>query len=95
MRARVSYNQTTVYMESMDEEIKEKIRIQGHKIKSLFLTRSLIQQHRRAWFPYVFPPVARWGEIKSGSVESEAWDGEQERERERKEQNHRQVVLLW
>lgn len=84
MRARVSYNQTTVYMESMDEEIKEKIRIQGHKIKSLFLTRSLIQQHRRAWFPYVFPPVARWGEIKSGSVESEAWDGEQERERKKR-----------
>lgn len=41
----------------MDEEIKEKIRIQGHKIKSLSLTRSLIQQHRRACFPYVFPPV--------------------------------------
>lgn len=40
MRARVSYNQTTMYMESMDEEIKEKIRIQGHKIKSLSLARS-------------------------------------------------------
>lgn len=43
------------YMESMDGRKRKKIRIQGHKIKSLsYSLRSPTQQHQRAWFPYVF-----------------------------------------
>lgn len=55
---------TTMYMESMDEEIKEKIRIQGHKIKSL--SHSLIRSNNIDLHDFhMYSPSHGCGEIKS------------------------------
>lgn len=70
------------YMESMDGGKKEKIRIQGHKIKSLSHSLAHRPNNISVHDFHMCSCSPRRGEIKSG-VESEAWD---EWERKRKEQ---------